>query len=186
MNVRVYAELAVAVSLAAVLSFIRIKLPHLLFGGSVSLHTLPILVVALRHGVRLGALAGGAYGFANFTIGPYIVHPIQVVLDYPIAFAALGVAGIRRRQRPGRVVTAIAVLVGCGLRFACHFASGWVYFGHLAPDGIQAWRYSLVYNGSYMIPETAINLLLIQLVLSKLPLNESAGAGSVVADQRAQ
>ena len=121
-------------------------------------------------------MAGGAYGFANFVIGPFVVHPIQVVLVYPVAFAALGLAGIRQRQRPGRAVTAFAVLVGCGLRFVCHFASGWVYFGHLAPEGVQAWRYSLVYNGSYMIPETAINLLLIQLVLSRLPLSEPAVA----------
>jgi thiamine transporter len=174
-NLRVSAELAVAVALAAVLSLVRIKLPHLLYGGSVSCHSLPILAVAIRHGMRKGVLAGVAYGFVSFIISPYPFHPIQVVLDYPVAFGALGMAGLPGALAgvggagpPSRWLIIAGVLLANGLRFLCHFASGWVYFAHFAPEGVQVWRYSLFYNGSYMLPEALIGLFLMQLVLRRL------------------
>lgn len=171
-NLRVNAELAVAVALAAVLSLVRIKLPHLLYGGSVSFHSLPILVVAIRHGVGKGALAGVAYGFVNFIISPYPFHPVQVILDYPVAFGALGLAGLPgslvetdSRGQLGRWLIGTGVLLANGVRFLCHFTSGCVYFAQFAPKEVQVWRYSLIYNGSYMLPEALIGLFLIQLVL---------------------
>ena len=175
MNLRVGTELAVAVALAAVLSLVRIKLPHLLYGGSVSFHSLPILAVAIRHGVGKGVLAGVAYGFVNFVIGPYPFHPVQVILDYPVAFGALGMAGLPGtliaadgRGLPARWLVVTGVLVANGLRFLCHFASGCVYFTQFAPEGVQIWRYSLFYNGSYMLPEALLGLLLMQLLLRSL------------------
>ena len=183
MNLRVSAELAVSVALAAVLSLVRIKLPHLLYGGSVSLHSLPILAVAIRHGVGKGVLAGVAYGFVNLIITPYVFHPVQIILDYPVAFGALGMAGLPvhllgvgdRGQSP-RWLIVTGVLLANVLRFLCHFASGCVYFPQFAPEGVQVWRYSLIYNGSYMLPEALIGLLLMQLVMRRL--NSDLAAGS--------
>ncbi len=59
---------------------------------------------------------------------PIVVHPVQLLLDYPIAFGALGLAGLFRRQP--------LVGVGIGLvgRFAAHFVSGVVFFASYAGD----------------------------------------------------
>ena len=131
------AETAVAIALAAVLSLVRIKLPHLIYGGSVSLHTLPLFLLSLRRGPRAGILAGAAYGFVNFVMTPYFVHPVQLVLDYPAAFGSLGLAGLAASRGSGpRVVLAVA---GASLvRLGSHVLSGIVYFGHLAPAGTPA------------------------------------------------
>lgn len=155
MSPRLLAELSVAIALSAVLSLVKIKLPHLIYGGSVSLHAMPLVLVALRHGVRAGVLAGVSYGAVNFVMTPYFIHPIQLLLDYPVAFGCLGLAGIASTYRvPWLMAAAVA---GAGIiRLAVHTLSGVVYFADLAPAGTPLWKYSLLYNSSYMIPETVI------------------------------
>ena len=150
------AETAVAIALAAVLSLLRIKLPHLVYGGSVSLHTLPLFFLALRRGPRAGILAGAAYGFVNFAMTPYFVHPVQLILDYPAAFGSLGLAGLMASRRSGSLVVVTAVAGASLVRLTSHVLSGIVYFGQLAPEGTSAWKYSLLYNCSYIVPETVL------------------------------
>lgn len=168
LNPSLLAELSVAIALATVLSLFKIPLPHLIFGGSVSLHALPIFVVALRHGVRCGVLAGVAYGFINFIMKPIFFHPIQFFLDCPIAFGVLGMAGLAA-GRSGRWVAVGAVLGAGTLRLAVHVLSGVVYFGDYAPVGTPVWEYSLIYNSSYMIPETLIAGLAMSALVRRLP-----------------
>ena len=159
MNTRRLAEIGIAIALAAVLSLLRVKLPHLLYGGSISLHMLPILMIAVRHGVRAGVLAGTAYGFVNLLLTPYIVHPIQMALDYPVAFGCLGIAALFGRAPLALWRLAAGVGAACALRLVAHVVSGFVYFSDLAPEGTPAWSYSLAYNSSYLIPETLLTLL---------------------------
>lgn len=169
MRPQLLAELAVAIALAAVLSLLRVTLPYLVYGGSVSLHTLPIFLLALRHGVRPGVLAGTAYGVVNFMLSPYVVHPAQLLLDYPLAFGTLGAAGVAaRRGPPGPTLATVAVVGASALRLAAHVTSGIVYFGYLAPAGTPAWKYSLVYNASYMVPETAVVAIAVAFLVRRL------------------
>lgn len=160
-------EIAVAVSLAAGLGMVRLfVMPQ---GGSVSLEMIPILFIAVRRGVVPAVVAGGLYGCVQFVLpGFYYVHPVQLVLDYPLAFAAIGLAGLvpvpwfdSDTEQPrwtstytGLLVAAVALAV-LG-RFACHFVSGIVFFGSYAPQGQPVWLYSLVYNASYLLPELTI------------------------------
>lgn len=158
---KVLAEIAVATALAVVLGLFKLKLPHLLYGGSISLHALPIFMVAIRHGVRPGIMTGIAYSAVNFALGPFFLHPLQVLLDYPLAFGALGIAGMPRS--PTRSAVALAVVMASAARFGMHFASGMLYFGHLAPEGTSVWQFSILYNASYIVPETLISLGAIQI-----------------------
>ncbi|MFC1526649.1 energy-coupled thiamine transporter ThiT [Candidatus Latescibacterota bacterium] len=173
---RALAELAVAVALAAVLSLFRVKMPHLLYGGSVSLHSLPLLIVALLQGVRGGIPAGAAYGLVNFLITPYYVHPVQVLLDYPLAFGAIGLAGVASGTPSSRLGVIGGVVLGSLGRFIAHFLSGMVYFAHLAPEGTSIWKYSLAYNASYMVPETIVSLVAVALVFPRLARARAAAA----------
>lgn len=168
MRTRALAELSVAIALAAVLSLIKIKLPHLVYGGSVSLHAVPLVLVALRHGVRAGMLAGASYGAVNFVMTPYFVHPVQLILDYPAAFACLGLAGISTHRGSGTWFVAAMVGLSGSLRLAMHVLSGVVYFAELAPAGTPVWKYSLLYNSSYMIPETVLTGIAAVVVVRRL------------------
>lgn len=128
-NVRVLTEAALAIALAFVLSFV--KLLDLPFGGSISLEMVPLILLALRQGVVPGVLAGVVYGFLSLLVDPFIVHPVQVLLDYPIAFGALGLAGL---FRPTTYGTVLGTLMATAARFVAHFLSGVVFFATFAPE----------------------------------------------------
>lgn len=91
------AEMGIALGLAAVLGplFIAVVPLRMAQGGSVSLEMLPILVIALRRGLVPGVALGLVFGLLQLVLpGAFLVQPLQVALDYPIAFAVLGLAAL--------------------------------------------------------------------------------------------
>ena len=62
------------------------------------------------------------------------------------------------RSRASPVGVAVGTAVAGFLRFMCSFLSGVLVWGNLS-DGLSAWTYSLVYNASYMLPETLITVV---------------------------
>ena len=156
-STKIIAEIAVFVSLATVLS--NIKIFDMPYGGSVTLASMvPILWLALRRGPAVGLFSATLYGVVQLAFGPYIVHPAQVLLDYPIAFGALGVAGFFQ-DRPF-----IGVTLGTLGRFVAHFISGILFWYMYAPEGMDPVVYSAVYNGGYMLVELVISLYVIYLL----------------------
>lgn len=189
-RVAVLAEIALTIALCAVLKLWRIQLPWNFAGGDISLAMLPILILALRRGVLPAAAAGAAFGVVDFFYEPYAAAPIQVLLDYPVAFALLAVAGFGAKQvgalsNTGRRMAAEAVAVpwmilGAASRFLAHFISGIVFFGSNAPAGQPVWIYSALYNLSYVVPSLVLSIVVALLVLPVLnaavPVG-TAGAG---------
>ncbi|MBO8125825.1 MAG: energy-coupled thiamine transporter ThiT [Firmicutes bacterium] len=140
--------IGVGVGLALVLQFVRVfRMPQ---GGSVSLETLPIVILAFAFGPRIGMLSGLLFGILQLMLDAYIVHPVQLLLDYPLPFAAIGLAGLWKERK------ALSLALAYFLRFLFHFISGVVFFGEYAPEGSNVLVYSAVYNGSYLIPEAII------------------------------
>ena len=160
-DTRVLTEAALAVALSFVLGFVVLfKMPY---GGSVSRDDPPILL-ALRQGWKVGVVAGAVYGLLNLAIGPYVVHPVQFLLDYPLAFGALGLAGLFKPTVRGAVLgTTVAVLA----RFACHFLSG-VVFASVAPEGWNPYLYSAAYNAAYLALSLGIALVVTVVLLKAL------------------
>jgi thiamine transporter len=142
------------IGLATLLSFWKVyEMPQ---GGSVTAGSMiPIIVIALRHGPGLGLLAGGAYGVVQYLAGPYFVHPLQLLLDYPVAFGCLGLAGYFRRS------PALGAGVGVAGRFLAHLVSGAVFFASYAPAGQSPWAYSAIYNGSYLGVEVLVTAIVV-------------------------
>ncbi len=169
-RVRVIVEIALSVGLAAVLSVWKVTLPWNIAGGSISLAMLPLFVLALRRGVAAGMVAGLLYGVADYVMEPFFVHPAQVFLDYAVAFAVIGFAGIGSRSINAVAVdaptwrTSLLVVawtcVGAAARFAASVASGVVFFGANAPAGQPVLVYSLLYNASYLVPTFVVTAAL--------------------------
>lgn len=167
-RIRTLTEIALAVALAAVLNmpFLRIQLPFNLAGGTISLNMLPLFVIALRRGVLPGVLAGVLYGCVDALIDPFIVHPAQFLLDYPVAYGMVGLSGLASglwRRTASDERRHVAVLVGASLlgvagRFAAHWLSGVIFFGEYAPEGQPVWLYSLIYQSTYLLPSLALTL----------------------------
>ena len=154
---------AVAVALATVIATL-LKLPSLPFGGSVTLFSmLFICLIGYWYGPAVGLTAAVAYGILQFITGPYIVHPIQVLLDYPLAFGALGLSGFFRDKKHGLLLGYIAGVAG---RFLFHEISGFIFYteyvGNLQSD-LLAIGASTLYNLSYLLPEMIITIILLAL-----------------------
>ncbi|HET7616519.1 MAG TPA: energy-coupled thiamine transporter ThiT, partial [Bacillales bacterium] len=132
-NVHLLTETAIMIALAVVLGFIKFRAPWA-YGGSVSLEMVPILLMAFRRGVKAGMVTGLLFGIVDFLINPFFVHPVSILVDYPLAFALVGLAGIVKPDRNrnnlynGSVIV-FGAMVGSGLRFLAHFVSGFVWWG---------------------------------------------------------
>ncbi len=148
--------------MAGALSLVSHSFFSLPESGSINLGMLPIFWLALRRGPKIGIFAGAVFGVVDLAISPFIVHPIQFVLDYPLAFACLGVAGFFRKITIAGPV--IGVAVGGAGRFLCHFVSGVVYFPMYAPEDMSPIIYSAIYNATYMIPSIVICAVAIALL----------------------
>lgn len=135
------------------------RLFHLPQGGSITPGgMIPLLLIAFRYGPAGGYLAGFAYGMINLIQDPYLLHPVQLLLDYPLPYMALGLAGYFRNRM---YLGAAAGILG---RFACHFISGAVFFASYAPPGVSPYWYSLSFNAAYLGPELAICLILLRVL----------------------
>lgn len=145
---------AMCVALSFVLSYIKLfEMPQ---GGSVTLCSmLPIMLFAAAYGVGPGLLVGAVYGLLQYLQGGWFVHPIQFLLDYPLAFALIGLAGLYRvmpKEWSKWSLYAAMILGAIGRAFSATLAG--ILYWETAP-----WA-SLVYNGTYLIPDTFFCILL--------------------------
>lgn len=170
-NVKMLAEGGIMIALAMLLSYIKLfKAPQ---GGSVTAGSMiPIMIFAMRWGVGPGLLVGAVYGLLQFAIEPYIYHPVQFLLDYPIAFGFLGLAGIakidnRQMSNKDYVIIVLGVLLAIGGRFVSHLLSGVIFFAEYAGDQ-NPWIYSTLYNGGYLLPEFIISSVILALLWKPL------------------
>ncbi len=164
------AETGIAVALALILDFIKIwRAPQ---GGSVNLAAVPIIILAFRWGFIPTLIAGGLLGTLKLFLGGYAIHPLQAILDYPLAFLLLGTAGafqgLYRKSGNSWWVVALATLVGFLGRFVCHFITGILFFSQYAPENMSATWYTVVYNGTHLVP-MALLTIIISLALLRYP-----------------
>lgn len=167
---RMLCEGAIMVALAQILSYIKImELPN---GGSLTPAMFPILLFGLRWGLKDGLLAGFVFGLLQLIFdGAYAWGWQSMLLDYLVAFPPLGLAGLFKGKKWGIFA---GTVLGCLGRFIVHFISGITIYRIYAPTEIlgtvfdEPNLYSLVYNGSYMLPNTILALAIAGLLYAPL------------------
>ena len=172
----------IMVALGTVLCFIKpFDLPY---GGSITLCSmLPIMFYGYRCGPKWGLAAGFVFSVLQLLFGLDDLKGISalmvvgsILLDYLLAFTVLGLAGMfRGKIRNNAAAFTLGCLVTGLLRYVCSFLSGWLlwaqfmtvtdmqdFIANFVPGlagasgtGLAIF-YSLVYNGSYMIPEIVL------------------------------
>ena len=149
-------------------------------GGSISIAMIPIFIMAFRWGIKGGLLSGFLLGLLQFILGfTQIYTPIQGIVDYGVAFTVVGLAGIFASQVKNALsnnnkkswisYVILGTFLGSALRYLAHVYSGIVFFGKFAPDGQPVAVYSLVYNGTYMLPSFIVSAIIVILVISAAP-----------------
>lgn len=162
---------AMCVALSFILSYIKLfEMPQ---GGSVTaVSMLPILLFAFISGPKAGFIAGTTYGFLQFIQSGYAAHWLSIILDYPLAFACLGLVALMPKaiNKP-TVRFALGTCLAILGRFISHVLSGAIFFASYAGDQ-NPWIYSMVYNSSYLIVELILTLV-VGLLLLRTPIYRS-------------
>lgn len=176
-----YAGVCVAMSFA--LSYIKLwKMPQ---GGSITLMSLlPVMIYAYMFGAKKGVFAGFVYGILQAVQDPWLIHPAQFLLDYPVAFSAVGLAGLFRNVKAFEKLPQLSFILGAvvasALRFVSHVLSGVFAFEAYA-GGQNVWIYSMGYN-SFVFVDIAIVIVAGALVFSSKAfvsaVNRTSAAGA--------
>ncbi len=175
----------VMIALATILSLIKVyELP---LGGSVTLVSmLPICLISLKYGVKWGFASSFIYalGQLGLGLGSLMTWGMDarmwfgsIAFDYIIAFGILGIAGIFRKRGASAVIhtkndfiaSVAGVVLALVLRFASHFVSGSIFFDVWMPEEFSnPYVYSIIYNGSYMLPELIVTVI-VSVILLQVP-----------------
>lgn len=159
---RFLTETAVCAAMATILGFLKLfEMPQ---GGSVSLAMVPILFIAIKRGPVAGCACGVLYGIISVVFAGTVYHPASIFLDYIFAFGALGVAGFFPKTTKGIALGSIAGVCG---RFVFSVISGATIFATYAPAGQNPWVYSIIYQGTYMVPELVLAIVVLVILNAK-------------------
>lgn len=159
---------AMSIALGTVLS--EIKIIDFPWGGSATLLSMFVICLpGLFFGLGAGLMTSIAYGVLQLLIDPYVLYPMQLVMDYLLAFGALGLSGLFANAKKGLLKGYLAGILG---RYVFVSLSGWIFFAEYAWEGWPALPYSLVYNGIYIFAEGAITLI----ILALPPVQKAIGA----------
>ncbi|HHW69867.1 MAG TPA: energy-coupled thiamine transporter ThiT [Clostridiales bacterium] len=159
-NTRMLVEGGIMIAMAQALSYV--KLFQMPYGGSVTLGSMvPIFIFALRWGTGKGVVVGALYGILQYMLGPkWSTHPIAIMLDYPIAYGCLGLAGLFSKKSKNFKNVFLGIFLGTFCRFISHVISGMIFFRSSFPEGMNPLVYSILYNGGFLSVDMAITLLI--------------------------
>lgn len=173
-TVQCICEGAVFVALSMALSYLKIPIGVTFggFGGSIDLVMIPLVVFSVKWGLSWGLGAGLIFGTLKFFFaGGTAINWQSMLLDYSVAYMMVGLAGFLKRKKWGLTLGAA---VGCAGRFMIHFISGITIYKIMAPSEILGLStaspsiFSLLYNGSYMLPNTVLAISICALIQKPL------------------
>ncbi|MBQ6048416.1 MAG: energy-coupled thiamine transporter ThiT [Oscillospiraceae bacterium] len=170
LTLRALTEGAIFVALAQVLSYLKLfELPQ---GGSIVVAMLPIFIYCARWGFGPGMLASFVYSLLQlFFDGAYAWGWQSMIGDYIVAFTVLGLAGLFHNQKYGYFT---GTVVGSLARFIVHYLVGVWVWGEYMPEEFfgmtmtTPWFYSFIYNGSYMLIDMLICIVVGMLIWKPL------------------
>lgn len=160
-------ESGIMLALAALLSvFPLAKLPY---GGSITAASmLPVMLISYRRGWRWGLFTGLAFSLLELLLGldnlSYATSQWAaiaiILLDYVFAFTVVGLGGVFRRVLPNQgAALAAGTALTCALRYLAHVVSGCTVWAGVSIPSADGLYFSLVYNATYMVPETLVTLV---------------------------
>lgn len=171
-STKMLVEAGVMIALSIVLS--RIKIYQAPNGGSVTAGSMiPIIIFSMRWGLGPGVIMGATFGLLKLMLGGWTYSPMQIVLEYPIAFGCLGLAGmfsnsLTKIKEGNYIKITLSVLLAIGGRFICHLLAGVIFFGDTLPENISPWISSAAYQLTYLLPEFIVSTIILILLWKPL------------------
>jgi len=150
-----------AVLLAVTFVLNNVTLFRMPQGGSITAFSMfTLFLVSYLFGPRQGILAGLAYGLIDLVLNPYIIHPVQLFMDYPLGFGAIGIGGLLRNSKNGMIK---GYCIGALGRYLVVVLSGIIFWGMYAAEGFNAVSWSFFYNMTYILPEVVATVVILSI-----------------------
>ena len=176
---KLYKICETGILIALSLALMPFEIPGPAFGGDIDLVMIPLFILAFRNGPTFGIASGAVFGLLKCIIGGGIGWGLpSVLLDYVLAYAAVGVSGFFKGKY---WAVELSALVGCAARFLIHFISGVTLYAITVPTDIAGTTvgspiiYSVIYNSLYMLPNTVIAIVVMCLLRYPLKRLEKFG-----------
>lgn len=175
LKLRKLVEIAIFAALSLILDLL---VPSLGWAFEPSFKMLPIIILSLRWGTGAGMTGGLLWGLLQIAVGEAtILGAIQLILEYLLAFAVVGLAGlfhkpVQRALRAENVslpkaglFASLATVTASLIRYTLHFIAGFIFWGQYAPEGQSPVLYSFLTNGSAFLTETITCLVVLWLMV---------------------
>ena len=177
---RMLTEAGICIAMAIILSFIKIPIGLSFggFGGSIDFVMIPLIFFALKWGAGWGMVTGFVFGTIKYFLGSgLVISWVSIIFDYSVAYAVVGLAGLIGMVMDSSTPKAfgIGAFIGCLGRFIIHYISGVTVYAEWMPEEFMNFAmtkptvYSLLYNGTYMLPNTILCVIIMVLICK--PLN---------------
>lgn len=181
------------VGIFAALGFVFDELQGLFFGGvfpnggSIGFAMIAVLIIAYRRGFLPAVATGLVMGLFDLATKAYVLHPLQVLLDYIFPYMLVGVAGIAKpffdeTNKKGFKILWLLVGTTMGgiLKFLSHYLAGVVFW---ADPEYFAWGlkemspylYCFIYNIAFIGPSIVLTgalLVALYLIVPKVLTNK--------------
>ena len=159
-------EGALMIALAQLLSYLKFyELPN---GGSITLGLTPLFLYYARWGFGPSMLASAAYAVLQLLLdGAYAWGWQSILLDYLVAFAAMGLGGLCWKMKGGVYWGALVATIA---RFIFNYIAGATVWADSMPENFfgmtmtTPWFYSAIYNGLYGVLNLALACIVIFLL----------------------
>ena len=150
-------------------------------GGSIGFAMIVVLIVAYRRGVLPAFLTGLIMGVFDIATKAYILHPAQVLLDYILPYALVGLAGLfkplfdRAEDKKMRIVWLIVgTVVGGLLKLLSHYFAGVFFWNDQADFAwgltyMNPWLYCFIYNGAFIGPSIVLTAAILIVFFLRVP-----------------
>ena len=170
-SVLAFVQAAIFAGLSIVLSLLPTNIGSSL---TISLGMIPLVLISLKLGLKMGLVSGLIWGLLHFVLGKvYYLGPIQVVIEYVIAYLFAGFGGLCAKQfhlsLKKEQVIIWASFLATFARFFWHFVAGFIYWGEYAPEGWSPVFFSLVMNGASALLTALATAFILVIIYKRYP-----------------
>ena len=163
------AYMAMFIALQIVLQYVFKMIPGQPQGGNISIDLLPIILCSYLMGPAYGLLVGFSCTLLHFVLGLASFYGWwSVFLDYLIPITIVGAAALFKNIKTGKVTIYTGIIITMILKFVSHYLSGAWLFAEYAPEGMNPWLYSFVYNIAYCLPTLILTYIVFMVIYPRV------------------
>ena len=182
-SIRTISEVGIFAAIGYVLDELQGVLSKGLFinGGSIGFAMIAVLIIAYRRGWLPAILTGLIMGLLDIATSAYILHPAQLLLDYILPYAVVGLVGFlkpmfdRSEQRKEKILWLISgAVIGGVLKFTSHYLAGVIFWADpnnfaWGLNGMNPYLYCFIYNIAFIGPSIILTAALLVAIMMRAP-----------------